>query len=222
MWYLIVFFISMVPIVEIRGAVPVAVANDLNLFWTYVICILGNMLPVPIIYLFARKVLVWGSDKKFIGRFFSFCLEKGEKGGGGKTVMKHGCNQSLDARRQHAEIRHGACPGRAEPQGNKTDQRHQTAKMQRKPVLPGLPMFSDDAAECFHQKRQQENPSQNLSHKQTALHPEPPASPQEPPCGQGHDAQGSPVRQAPTDKQGRHFSGHKKIHQREGGGSGHA
>ena len=81
MWYLIVFFISMIPIVEIRGAVPVAVANDLNLFWTYVICILGNMLPVPIIYLFARKVLVWGSDKKFIGRFFSFCLEKGEKGG---------------------------------------------------------------------------------------------------------------------------------------------
>ena len=81
MWYLIVFFISMVPIVEIRGAVPVAVANDLNLFWTYVVCILGNMLPVPIIYLFARKVLVWGSDKKFIGRFFSFCLEKGEKGG---------------------------------------------------------------------------------------------------------------------------------------------
>lgn len=81
MWYLIVFFISMVPIVEIRGAVPVAVANDLNLFWTYVICILGNMLPVPIIYLFARKVLVWGSDKKFIGRFFSFCLEKGEKSG---------------------------------------------------------------------------------------------------------------------------------------------
>ena len=81
MWYLIVFLISMVPIVEIRGAVPVAVANDLNLFWTYVICILGNMLPVPIIYLFARKVLVWGSDKKFIGKFFSFCLEKGEKGG---------------------------------------------------------------------------------------------------------------------------------------------
>ena len=81
MWYLIVFFISMVPIVEIRGAVPVAVANDLNLFWTYVICILGNMLPVPIIYLFARKVLVWGSDKKYIGKFFTWCLEKGEKGG---------------------------------------------------------------------------------------------------------------------------------------------
>ena len=39
------------------------------------------MLPVPIIYLFARKVLIWGKDKKFIGKFFTWCLEKGEKGG---------------------------------------------------------------------------------------------------------------------------------------------
>ncbi|MDY3860989.1 MAG: small multi-drug export protein [Ruminococcus sp.] len=81
MWYFIVFLISMVPIVEIRGAIPVAVANDLNLVWAYIVCILGNMLPVPIIYLFARKVLVWGSKKKYIGKFFTFCLEKGEKGG---------------------------------------------------------------------------------------------------------------------------------------------
>ena len=82
MWYFIVFLISMVPIVEIRGAIPVAVANDLNLVWAYIVCILGNMLPVPIIYLFARKVLIWGSKKKYIGKFFTFCLEKGEKGGG--------------------------------------------------------------------------------------------------------------------------------------------
>lgn len=81
MWYLIVFFISMVPVIELRGAIPVAVANDLNLVSSYIICIIGNMLPVPIIYLFARKVLVWGSDKKFIGKFFKFCLVKGEKGG---------------------------------------------------------------------------------------------------------------------------------------------
>ena len=76
MWYLIVFLISMVPIVELRGAIPVAVANHLNIFVSYVICIIGNMLPVPLIYLFARKVLVWGSDKPVIGKFFSFCLEK--------------------------------------------------------------------------------------------------------------------------------------------------
>ncbi len=81
MWYLIIFLISMVPIVELRGAIPVAVANDLNMVWAYIICIVGNMLPVPFIYLFARKVLIWGKDKKYIGKFFTFCIEKGEKGG---------------------------------------------------------------------------------------------------------------------------------------------
>ena len=38
-------------------------------------------MPVPIIYFFARKVLIWGKDKPVIGKFFTFCLEKGEKGG---------------------------------------------------------------------------------------------------------------------------------------------
>lgn len=79
--YLLVFLISMVPIVELRGAIPVAIGMGLDPVWSYIICIIGNMLPVPFIYLFARKVLVWGSDKKFIGKFFSFCLRKGESGG---------------------------------------------------------------------------------------------------------------------------------------------
>ena len=81
MWYLIVFLISMVPLVELRGAIPVAVAKDLNLVAAYLMCIVGNMLPVPVIYLFARKVLEWGCDKPVIGKFFTFCLEKGKKGG---------------------------------------------------------------------------------------------------------------------------------------------
>ena len=71
----------MVPLIELRGAVPFGVGMQLDLFWVYVLAILGNMLPVPFIYFFARKILVWGSDKKFIGKFFKFCLEKGEKGG---------------------------------------------------------------------------------------------------------------------------------------------
>lgn len=79
--YLIVFLISMVPIVELRGAIPVGVGMGLDPVWVYVLCIIGNMIPVPIIYFFARKVLVWGSDKKYIGKFFTFCLVKGEKGG---------------------------------------------------------------------------------------------------------------------------------------------
>ena len=79
--YLIVFFVSMVPIVELRGAIPIAESLGLNIFLYYPIAILGNMLPVPVIYWFARKVLEWGKDKKVIGKFFTWCLNKGEKGG---------------------------------------------------------------------------------------------------------------------------------------------
>jgi len=71
----------MVPIIELRGAIPIAEGLGLNIFLYYPIAIIGNMLPVPIIYLFARKVLEWGKDKKFIGGFFTWCLDKGEKGG---------------------------------------------------------------------------------------------------------------------------------------------
>ena len=88
MWYLICFLISMVPIIELRGAIPVGIANDLNVFWLFPICIIGNMIPVPFIYFFARKVLVWGADKKVIGKFFTFCLKKGEKGG--QKLQKNG------------------------------------------------------------------------------------------------------------------------------------
>ena len=79
--YIIVFLVSMVPLIELRGAIPYAVAFELPLLQSYIIAILGNMLPVPIIYFFARKVLEWGQDKKVIGKFCSFCLKKGEKGG---------------------------------------------------------------------------------------------------------------------------------------------
>ena len=79
--YLMVFLISMVPLIEIRGAMPYAVGFDLPLVPSIIVAVIGNMLPVPFIFLFARKVLVWGKDKKVIGKFFTWCLEKGEKGG---------------------------------------------------------------------------------------------------------------------------------------------
>lgn len=78
---LIVFLVSMVPIIELRGAIPYGVGFGLPLWLTYIIAIVGNMLPVPLIYFFARKVLHWGADKKYIGKFFSYCLEKGEAAG---------------------------------------------------------------------------------------------------------------------------------------------
>jgi uncharacterized membrane protein len=78
---LIVFLVSMVPLIELRGAIPYGVLFGLPLWLTFIIAIVGNMLPVPIIYFFARKVLEWGCDKPVIGRFFTFCLEKGHRGG---------------------------------------------------------------------------------------------------------------------------------------------
>ena len=79
--YIIVFIVSMVPIIELRGAIPIAEALGLNIFCYYPLAIIGNLLPVPVIYLFARKVLEWGKDKKYTQKFFTWCLEKGEKGG---------------------------------------------------------------------------------------------------------------------------------------------
>ena len=79
--YLIVFLVSMLPLIELRGAIPIAESMSLNIFVYYIVAIIGNMLPVPFIYLFARKLLEWGKDKKVIGKFFTFCLEKGQKGG---------------------------------------------------------------------------------------------------------------------------------------------
>ena len=91
LYYLIVFFISMVPIVELRGAIPYAVTlnetlkntgdPEMNMIIVYIISIIGNMLPVPFIFFFARRILEWGKDKRIIGNFCTWCLKKGEKGG---------------------------------------------------------------------------------------------------------------------------------------------
>lgn len=79
--YIVVFLVSMVPLIELRGAIPIAVGLGLPMLISFIIAIVGNMLPVPIIYLFSRKVLEWGKDKRYIGKFFTWCLLKGEKGG---------------------------------------------------------------------------------------------------------------------------------------------
>ena len=78
---LIVFLVSMVPLIELRGAIPYGVMFGLPLWQTFAIAIVGNMIPVPIIFFFARRVLEWGADKPLIGKLFTFFLEKGHKGG---------------------------------------------------------------------------------------------------------------------------------------------
>ena len=79
--YLTVFFVSMVPLIELRGAIPYGVIFGLPLWSTYIIAIIGNMIPVPFIYLFARKFLIWGYHKPLVGPICRFCINKGEKGG---------------------------------------------------------------------------------------------------------------------------------------------
>lgn len=79
--YLITFLISMVPIVELRGGIPIGVGMGVDWKLAVAICMIGNMLPVPFIFFFARRILEWGKDKPVIGKFFTWCLEKGHKGG---------------------------------------------------------------------------------------------------------------------------------------------
>ena len=50
----------MVPIIELRGAVPYGVSMELNQYITLAVAVVGNMIPVPFIYLFARKILCMG------------------------------------------------------------------------------------------------------------------------------------------------------------------
>lgn len=79
--YLLCALISMVPLIELRAGVPIAVGMGLEYIPVLIVCVIANMIPVPIIYFFARKVLEWGRDKKYIGSFFTFCIEKGEAAG---------------------------------------------------------------------------------------------------------------------------------------------
>ena len=79
--YLAVFFLSMIPILELRFAVPFAVSMDLPYVPALITCVIGNMVPVPFIYLFARKFLIWGSHQKYIGKFCTFVLQKGHRAG---------------------------------------------------------------------------------------------------------------------------------------------
>lgn len=79
--FLWVFFISMVPLIELRGAIPVSQALKLPVISSYVVSIIGNMIPVPFIFLFARKLLEWGQDKRLVGGICRFFLLRGTSAG---------------------------------------------------------------------------------------------------------------------------------------------
>ena len=64
--YLTVFLISMLPVVELRGAIPVGVGLDLNWLLAYLVCVVGNMIPVPFIILFIRPIVEFLLRTKFL------------------------------------------------------------------------------------------------------------------------------------------------------------
>jgi len=79
--YLKIFFMSMVPVVELRGAVIYSQYLELPILSSYIVCIIGNMVPVPFIYYFLRKLLHLGENNRVTGRFCRAILEKGERAG---------------------------------------------------------------------------------------------------------------------------------------------
>lgn len=84
--YLWIALISMVPLVELRGAIPVSQAMGLPLIPSYAVCAVANVIPIPFIYFFAHRLLVWGQDKPIVGKLARFVLDKGERGG--QKLMK--------------------------------------------------------------------------------------------------------------------------------------
>lgn len=59
----------MLPVVELRGAIPAAAIADIDWHIAYILCVIGNMLPVPFILLFIRRLLKWMKTKKYLSSF---------------------------------------------------------------------------------------------------------------------------------------------------------
>lgn len=77
--YLITFLLSLLPLSELRGGILYAQALHLPYGW--LVALIGNALPLPFIYFFARKVLIWGKELPYFSGFFRFCIRKGEQAG---------------------------------------------------------------------------------------------------------------------------------------------
>ena len=78
---LCVLFCSMLPIIELRGAIPLGAAFGLPWWQTYLIAVVGNMLPVPVILLFVKAVLNWMSKCRvsLFNKIANKMFEKAEK-----------------------------------------------------------------------------------------------------------------------------------------------
>ena len=77
--YLWVFFLSMVPVLELRAAIPVGATLGLEWVANYLICVIGNMIPVPFILLFIRHVLEWMKKVPHLNKIAIWVENKAQK-----------------------------------------------------------------------------------------------------------------------------------------------
>lgn len=79
--YIIVFLVSMLPIVELRGAIPIGTGMGMPFWEAYPLAVLGNMLPVPFILMFVRPVLAIMAKFGVFTKLVDTVLEKGHAAG---------------------------------------------------------------------------------------------------------------------------------------------
>lgn len=77
--YFYVFFISMLPIVEIRGGMPAGIAMGMDFWQAYVVAVIGNILPVPFLILFSKQVVSFLAKKQICGDFFGRLIHKADE-----------------------------------------------------------------------------------------------------------------------------------------------
>lgn len=83
---LVIFIISLCPILELRGGLIAASALGVNMWMAQLICIIGNIIPIPFILLFIEKIFIWLKNTRFV-KFVNKLEAKAEKSA--KKIMQH-------------------------------------------------------------------------------------------------------------------------------------
>ena len=85
---LITLFVAMVPVIELRGAIPIGVGLGLNPIFSTIISLIGNLIPIPFLLLWVPKIFNWLRDKKLTQKFIVWLEKKAQKHK--KTIKKYG------------------------------------------------------------------------------------------------------------------------------------
>lgn len=76
---LLTFGTALLPVLEIRGAIPVGIANGLDAWTAYIVGVVGNMLPIPFLILLARHIIAWLQKHNILVKFTNWLQRKGEE-----------------------------------------------------------------------------------------------------------------------------------------------